>query len=129
MQFDWALVQSSLPLLAAGLYTTIKISLLAMLLGAVLGAVLGLVSLSRYRAARWAVMGYVDFIRGTPLLVQIFLVYFALPVLGLRVSAGPCRGPNPAPGVAPPPTPVLPGTCVDLADLAEIEQFINGEID
>ncbi len=50
-------------------------------------------------------------------------------VLGLRVLAGPCRGPNPAPGVAPPPTPVLPGTCVDLADQAEIEQFINGEID
>jgi polar amino acid transport system permease protein len=85
MQLDWALVQSSLPLLAAGLYTTIKISLLAMLLGAVLGAVLGLVSLSRYRAARWAVMAYVDFIRGTPLLVQIFLVYFALPVIGLNL--------------------------------------------
>jgi polar amino acid transport system permease protein len=83
MKFDWALVQSSLPLLAAGLYTTIKICLLAMLLGVVLGATLGLLSLSRYRAARWAVTGYVDFIRGT--LVQIFLVYFALPVLGLNL--------------------------------------------
>jgi His/Glu/Gln/Arg/opine family amino acid ABC transporter permease subunit len=83
--FDWGLVEKSVPLLAAGLATTVKICLLAMLLGVVLGAILGLCSLSRFRAARWAVMAYVDFIRGTPLLVQIFLVYFALPVIGLNL--------------------------------------------
>jgi polar amino acid transport system permease protein len=42
MQFDWGLVQNSVPVLAAGLGTTIKICVLAMLLGAVLGAALGL---------------------------------------------------------------------------------------
>jgi polar amino acid transport system permease protein len=56
-----------------------------MLLGIALGGLLGLASLSRFRPARWAVMAYVDFIRGTPLLVQIFLVYFALPVVGINL--------------------------------------------
>jgi polar amino acid transport system permease protein len=36
------------------------------------------------RTLRWAIAAYVDFIRGTPLLIQIFLVFFALPVIGIR---------------------------------------------
>ena len=85
MTFDWALVQKAIPLLGTGLLTTVKICLLAMLLGIVLGGALGLGSLSRWKPLRWAVMAYVDFIRGTPLLVQIFLVYFALPVVGVNL--------------------------------------------
>ena len=85
MTFDWALVQKAIPLLGTGLLTTVKICLLAMLLGIVLGGALGLGSLSRWKPLRWAVMAYVDFIRGTPLLVQIFLVYFALPVVGITL--------------------------------------------
>jgi polar amino acid transport system permease protein len=64
---------------------TLKISSLAMLIGLVLGAALGLASMSRFAPARWFVRGYVDFIRGTPLLIQIFLVYFALPVIGINL--------------------------------------------
>jgi ABC-type amino acid transport system permease subunit len=41
--------------------------------------------MSRFAPARWFVRGYVDFIRGTPLLIQIFLVYFALPVIGINL--------------------------------------------
>lgn len=85
MMFDWALVGKAVPLLADGLLTTAKICSLAMLLGVALGGLLGLASLSRIAPVRWAVRGYVDFIRGTPLLIQIFLVYFALPVIGLNL--------------------------------------------
>lgn len=85
MAFDWALVQKSIPLLAAGWLTTIKICSLAMLIGVALGAALGLASMSRFAPARWLVTIYVDFIRGTPLLIQIFLVYFALPVVGVNL--------------------------------------------
>ncbi|HZF78971.1 MAG TPA: amino acid ABC transporter permease [Rubrivivax sp.] len=85
MSFDWDLVGKAIPLLATGLLTTVKICSLAMLLGMVLGGLLGLAALSRSRLLRWAVMAYVDFIRGTPLLIQIFLVYFALPVVGLNL--------------------------------------------
>lgn len=85
MAFDWNLVEQSVPLLATGLLTTLKISSLAMLLGLVLGSVLGLASMSRSRLLRGLVRGYVDFIRGTPLLIQIFLVYFALPEIGINL--------------------------------------------
>jgi polar amino acid transport system permease protein len=85
MAFDWTLVEKSVPLLGTGLVTTLKISSLAMLLGLVLGSVLGLAAMSRSATARWCVRAYVDFIRGTPLLIQIFLVYFALPEVGINL--------------------------------------------
>jgi polar amino acid transport system permease protein len=83
MAFDWDLVQKAIPLLGAGLLTSVKICSLAMLIGTALGVLLGLTSMSRLAPARWFVRAYVDFIRGTPLLIQIFLVYFALPVIGI----------------------------------------------
>ena len=83
---DWAIIASSMPLLAVGLLATIKICSLAILFGTLLGFVLGLGSVSQYRPIRWAILGYVDFIRGTPLLIQIFLVYFALPVIGINLN-------------------------------------------
>ena len=83
MAFDWDLVQKAIPLLGAGLLTSVKICSLAMLIGTALGVLLGLTSMSRLAPARWFVRAYVDFIRGTPLLIQIFLVYFALPVIGV----------------------------------------------
>jgi His/Glu/Gln/Arg/opine family amino acid ABC transporter permease subunit len=85
MTFDWALVFKSIPLLGMGLLMTVKICVLAVLLGIALGGLLGLASLSRFAPARWLVRAYVDFIRGTPLLIQIFLVYFALPVVGINL--------------------------------------------
>lgn len=86
MAFDWGLVGQSIPLLAVGLLMTLRICGLAILFGTALGALLGLASLSGLAPLRWAVRIYVDFIRGTPLLIQIFLVYFALPVIGLSLS-------------------------------------------
>jgi polar amino acid transport system permease protein len=85
MDFDWNLVLKAIPLLGAGLWTSVKICSLAMVIGTALGVLLGLTSLSRLAPARWAVRAYVDFIRGTPLLIQIFLVYFVLPVVGINL--------------------------------------------
>lgn len=82
---DWDIIQYAIPLLFTGLVTTIKICALAIVLGTALGILLGLIALSRFAPARWAVLAYVDFIRGTPLLIQIFLVYFALPVIGISL--------------------------------------------
>lgn len=86
MRVDWGIVAYSIPLLAEGLVATMKISLVAIVLGTVLGVVLGLASIAPLRPLRWCVRAYVDFIRGTPLLIQVFLVYFALPVVGINLS-------------------------------------------
>ncbi len=86
MTLDWSLVRYSVPLLAQGLAATLKISALAIVVGTLLGFVLGLTSVGPVAPARWLVRAYVDFVRGTPLLVQVFLVYFALPVVGINLS-------------------------------------------
>jgi polar amino acid transport system permease protein len=82
---DWAIVDMAIPLLARGTVVTLQVSVLAGVFGTLLGVLLGLVSLSHVAVFRWFVRGYVDFVRGTPLLIQIFLVFFALPVIGIRL--------------------------------------------
>lgn len=85
-ELDWKVIQLALPLLTEGLFNTVRITILAILLGTILGFLLGLISVSRVKPLQWLVAAYVDFVRGTPLLIQIFLVYFALPVLGINIS-------------------------------------------
>jgi polar amino acid transport system permease protein len=63
---------------------TLRVSLTAGLFACLLGITLGLLSLTKNEVMPRIVRGYVDFIRGTPLLIQIFLVFFALPALGIR---------------------------------------------
>ena len=85
--FDFALILESVPFLARGAVYTVEVSVLAIVFGLVLGWILGLAAVSGVgwlRAITWA---YVQFIRGTPLLVQIFLIYFGLPAFGIDVPA------------------------------------------
>ncbi len=84
MSIDWNIVQTAIPLLARGTLVTLQISLAAGALACILGFALGLSALSNIRLLRGFVAGYVDFVRGTPLLIQIFLVFFALPIIGIR---------------------------------------------
>jgi His/Glu/Gln/Arg/opine family amino acid ABC transporter permease subunit len=86
LAIDWPVIEMAVPLLAQGTLVTLQISISAILLGTLGGVLLGVLSLSSWPLARLFVRAYVDFIRGTPLLVQIFLVFFALPVLGIRLS-------------------------------------------
>ncbi len=84
MSIDWAVVAMAVPLLAEGALTSLKIAALAGLLGLSGGVVLGLAALGGPAPVRGLVRAYVDFIRGTPLLIQIFIVFFGLPMLGWR---------------------------------------------
>lgn len=87
MQFNFDLVVNSFPLLLVGAGVTIKITALSVALGVVIGLFVGISRISRIKILRVLAAIYVDFFRGTPLLVQIFLVYFALPVItGQRVD-------------------------------------------
>lgn len=86
MTIDWSIVEMAIPLLAVGTVMTLKIASIAALLGVGGGIALGLVSLGGWGWARLLVRAYVDFIRGTPLLIQIFIVFFGLPLMGFRLG-------------------------------------------
>jgi His/Glu/Gln/Arg/opine family amino acid ABC transporter permease subunit len=83
---DWAIMKDAVPELLVGLWATVRICALAMIFGSVIGVVVGVLLLSRPVALRWAAFAYVDIIRGTPLLIQLLLIYFALPAVGVRLS-------------------------------------------
>lgn len=74
-----------------GLKNTILISIIGVVLGAVLGALIALAKLSKFKLLSWIASIYIEFLRGTPMLVQVFLVFFGTTaVLGLDVSALVC---------------------------------------
>jgi His/Glu/Gln/Arg/opine family amino acid ABC transporter permease subunit len=84
--FDWSVVWYAVPYLLQGALVTLEISICAMAAGTVIGLVCGLISVSDRRVLKAIVRAYVYFVRGTPALVQIFLIYFALPRIGLELS-------------------------------------------
>ena len=87
MKFDMNLVVNSFPLLLIGAGVTIQSTVLSTAIGFVIGLVVGVARISHLRPLRLLAEVYVEFFRGTPLLVQIFLFYFALPVItGQRID-------------------------------------------
>ena len=87
MNLNFDLIASSFPLLLAGAAITVEITALSVGFGLLIGCMVGIARLCNVKALRYLANIYVDFIRGTPLLVQIFLVYFALPgIIGSRVD-------------------------------------------
>lgn len=69
------------PLLFKGLWITIEVSVLSLLLAFALGLCTCFMGLSKKLPLRWISKAYVGLIRGTPMLVQVFYVYFAIPQL------------------------------------------------
>ena len=84
--FSWSAIARGLPYLLEGAGLTIMISAVAMVVAAVLGLALAALSQAPGRLARRLVAAYVEIFRNTPLLIQIFIVYFGLPQLGLKLS-------------------------------------------
>jgi polar amino acid transport system substrate-binding protein len=76
-----------LPLLLRGAITTVELSVLAMGLAVVAGLVIVLVRLYAITPLQWLAKAYVEVIRGTPLLIQLFLLYYGLPEIGVRLNA------------------------------------------
>lgn len=87
MDLNFELMADSFPLLLAGAAITVEITAISVGLGLLIGCLIGIARLCNVKPLRYMANVYVDFIRGTPLLVQIFLVYFALPgLIGERVD-------------------------------------------
>lgn len=83
---DWDFMIEILPKMLRAAWITLELSVLTVILSCVLGGLLSAGRLLGGRAMRWAIHGFVEFTRGVPPLVQIAIVYFALPRLGLVLN-------------------------------------------
>ncbi|WP_186166457.1 amino acid ABC transporter permease [Burkholderia gladioli] len=84
-----SLLVDSLPVLAQGAVLTVKFAVLSMVFGLVLAVVLALMGIARNRVLNAIARVYVSLMRGTPLLVQIFVIYYGLPSLGISLDPTP----------------------------------------
>jgi polar amino acid transport system permease protein len=74
-----------IPLLK-GLGVSVSISLLSIVVGTVLGVFVGLALVYGFRPFKWVVRGYIDFIRGTPVLVLVLASYYVLSTIGIDLG-------------------------------------------
>lgn len=87
MTLDFAAVAARWPMFVDGAAMTLKLAVSATLIGFVIGTACAVAKRGRHAWARQAATAYVEGIRNTPLLVQIFLVYFGVASLGLKLPA------------------------------------------
>ncbi|MGD7045042.1 amino acid ABC transporter permease [Jeotgalibacillus proteolyticus] len=84
--FDPQLAIDSFPYVIEGIGYTILISLASMAAGLIIGFFLALARTSKYAVLRWPTRTYISFMRGVPILVILFMLYFGLPIIGLQLS-------------------------------------------
>lgn len=88
MEFDGSVVVQALPALLDGAKLTVLIAAVGLVGGVLVGLLFGLMRAYGNKAVSTVAFAYVEFVRGTPIVVQVMFIYFALPVLlGIRVNA------------------------------------------
>lgn len=84
-------ILTALPALLAGAIVTLQLTIFSATLGMVGGSLMALARLSTSAPIRWFARIYIDFFRGTPLLVQLFMIYFGLPAVMQQAFGIPLR--------------------------------------
>ena len=79
----------SLPFFLQGLWMTVAVSGLSLIVGTVIGFIWGVLRASGPKPLSYAIGAWVDVIRGTPFLVQIFIIFYILPEVGIGLEAFP----------------------------------------
>lgn len=83
----WKILVKYKMLLIGGVKITVIISVLTILFGLIFGTLMAFMKMSKVRLLRWFANAYVEFIRGTPVLVQISIVFYGLPMIGIQVPS------------------------------------------
>lgn len=83
---DFTLVIDYLPFIAKAAVLTFVLSVISLIFGLILGLIIALFKISKFKILIWIADIYLWVIRGTPLLVQLFLVYFGLPQIGIDIG-------------------------------------------
>lgn len=87
MNLDYSVILSKLPILLEGCWVTLEISFFSLLLGMIFGIAGALCRISSNPLLTSIAFFYVWIIRGTPVMVQLFILYFGLPQLGIKLSS------------------------------------------
>lgn len=89
MEFYLQRLFESFPFFLKGLWMTVAVSALGLIFSTILGFMLGIMRASNKKLLTWPIGAYVFVIRGTPFVVQIFIIFFILPEWGIQLDAFP----------------------------------------
>ncbi|MEH7083810.1 amino acid ABC transporter permease [Neobacillus drentensis] len=81
MNLDFSQIVPYIPFILEGIWVTLKFVIISIILGFILGTILALCKISRIKALNWFGDLYTSIFRGTPLILQLMLIYFAIPQL------------------------------------------------
>jgi len=85
--WDWEYTWEILPILGEASLITLQATVLGFLMALVLGLILAILRMMAPKPVRYLVAGFIEFVRSTPLLIQIFFLYYVLPQVGLTMGA------------------------------------------
>lgn len=86
-KLDFSVIVENYDLLLEGVWLTLKLSVASMALALAIAVITVIARRSSFRLLEWTAKIYVEIIRNTPFLVQIFLIFFGLPAAGIRLGA------------------------------------------
>ncbi len=84
---NWSYIQDVLPLFGRAALLTVRIRLLGILFAILAGLMCSMIRQLKIPVLRTAVSVYIELSRNTPLLIQLFFIYYGLPKIGIRTSA------------------------------------------
>ena len=87
MELDFSVLVPYFHMFWKGVVVTIQASALGVLFGSALGIFIGAFRVMPFKPLRWLMATYIYVLRGTPLMIQLFLIYFGLPALGINLEA------------------------------------------
>ena len=85
-QLDFSVIIKNLPLFLKGVFLTVEISFFAIIIGLCIGILTAVARTSRFKILNLIAAAYVEVFRNTPLLIQIFIIFFGLPSIGIKLS-------------------------------------------
>jgi polar amino acid transport system permease protein len=84
--WNWEFAASCLPIILNALWATVSATVVAFMIAMIAGLVLAILRRSKIKLISWTVIGFIEFIRGTPLLVQLFFIFYVLPSFGITLT-------------------------------------------
>jgi len=90
--FDFSFFTKYYPFYIDGIKNTVVLAVFTVILGFFLGLVFCLMRLSKIHPLRWFAVAYIEFIRGTPVILQIYIIFYCLPMIGIEFPDIPLFG-------------------------------------